>query len=479
MSAAEADFGIEISKGVLAKFFMAAVGFAGSVVFARVLGPTGYGAFYLLLTLVEVLDNPVTGWGDACKKRITEAGFPMDEALGASLVGAVAASLVVVPLAVIFGRTTTVYNIDGMVVPFAVLFMFVCLFASTNRVLSARSNFSAADWSDTLRSFLTTPLQLGFVLLGFGAAGMAYGLAAATALTVPYVLWKIHLRPSVPSWESLASIRQYAKYSVPNGFLGTALSRMDILLLGALLSSAAVGKYQATMQLTMPGTFIGGVASAGLMGRVSEYKSRNDETSIRTDVENSLGHASVIAIPIFFGAAAMPNDLLVTVFGSEYSGVGLAFVGIALFRIVSMQTSQAQSTISGIDRPDINTRVSAVVLVLNLGLGYLLLRWYGIVGVVAATVVSEFVKYTLTVYALKQYLPDVPVFTQPFRDQILAGGVMFITVEFAHGVLGISWWGELLFLISLGGAIYFAALVAISESFRITVRGILSDALSD
>ena len=70
MSAGEADFGLEISRGVLAKFAMAGIGFVGSVVFARVLGPGGYGLFYLILTLVNVLDNPVTGWGVACKKRI-------------------------------------------------------------------------------------------------------------------------------------------------------------------------------------------------------------------------------------------------------------------------------------------------------------------------------------------------------------------------------------------------------------------------
>lgn len=476
MSAGEANFGVEISKGVLAKFSMAVVGFAGAIVFARVLGPTGYGAFYLLVTLVNVLDNPVTGWGTACKKRISETGFPVDEALGSSILGAVAISLLVIPLVVAFGRFTDIYDIDGLLIPFAVLFVSVCLFAATNRVLSARSNFSAAEWSDTLRSFLTTPLQLGFVLLGFGAAGMAYGLAVATVLTVPYVLWKIQIKPTIPSRESLASIGEYAKYSVPNGFLGTALSRMDILLLGAFFTSAAVGKYQATMQITMPGTFIGGVASAGLMARVSEYRSQSNEAAIQTDVENSLGHASVLAVPIFFGAAAMPNDLLVTVFGSKYSGVGLALVGIALFRVVNMQTRQAAATIAGIDRPDINTRVSAVVLLLNVGLGYVLLLEYGIVGVVAATVVSEFVKYTLTVYAMKQSVDRIPVLTRPFRHQILAGGVMFIVVELLHSVLGVSWWGELAVLVGIGGAIYFFVLTAVSESFRVTVKGILADA---
>lgn len=475
MSIGEGDFGLEISKGVLAKFAMAAIGFVGSIVFARVLGPSGYGTFYVIHTLVNVLDNPVTGWGDACKKRLSEAGFPTTEALGSGLLGAAATSLIVVFGVFLIHRLTDVYDLSGLLIPFGVLFTAICFFAVTNRILSARSNFSAAEWADTLRSLFTTPLQLLFVLMGLGVAGMVYGLTIATLLTVPYVLYRIGVSPALPSWGSLTSIGEYAKYSIPNGFINTTQSRIDILLLGAFVSSSAVGDYQVSMQLTMAGTFIGGVASMGLMARVSDHWSRNKQANVIEDVRNSLGYASVLAIPIFFGAAAMPNDLLVTIFGSQYTGVGSILVGLAFFRMLSMQSSQLKSTIAGLDRPDVNTRIGVLVLVLNVGLGYVLLLKYGILGVVAATIISEIVRYVGLAYALKQYLPEVPLFARPLRHQILAGLVMFSLVDPLHAAIGVSWWGELGFLVGLGGAIYFTMLTVISESFRVTIRGILAD----
>jgi len=477
MSAGEADFGLEISKGVVAKFAMALIGFAGSVVFARVLGPSGYGAFYVVVTLVNVLDNPVTGWGDACKKRISERGFPTGEALGSGLLGAVVLSVLILPAAYAFERHTNVYDLEGVLVPFGVLFVSICLFAVTNRILSARSNFSAAEWSDTLRSLLTTPLQLAFVLLGLGTVGMIYGLTLATLLTVPYVLYRIGVRPVLPTRASLASLAAYAKYSVPNGFIGTAQSRVDILLLGAFLTSAAVGEYQVAMQLTMAGTFIGSVAAMGLMARVSDHSSRDDASSVVVDVTNSLSYASVLAIPIFFGAAAMPNDLVVTVFGPQYGGIGAVLVGLALFRVLNMQTAQLSSAIDGLDRPDVNTRIKLVTLVVNVGLGYLLLLAYGTVGVVAATVVSELVKYAALAYAVRRRVPEVLLLPSPVRHQLLAGIGMFVVVDRLHSIAGVSWWGELLALVSLGAFVYLTTLVFISESFRVTVRGILSDAL--
>lgn len=478
MSVGEADFGLEITRGVLAKFAMAAIGFVGSVIFARVLGPDGYGAFYIVITLVNILNNPITGWGIACKKRISETGFPTAEALGSGLLGAMILPIVILPLAYVFNQYSGLYDLSGLFIPFSVLFLIICFFAATNRILSARSNFAAAEWSDTLRSLLTTPLQLAFVLFGFGSAGMVYGLAIATGLTVPYVLYRINVFPVFPSQKSLVSIASYAKYSVPNGFIGTAQSRFDILLLGAVLTSSAVGKYQVSMQLTLAGTFIGMVTSKGLMARVSEHWSKNNNASIVDDLTNSLGYASILAIPIFFGSMAMPNDLLVTVFGPQYSGIGTVLIGLALFRVLNMQSSQLKSAIAGLDRPDINTRISLVVLVLNVSLGYLLLVKYGILGVVAATILSEVVQFGALSFAIKQYLPSVPLFSHPFRHQLFAGSLMFIVVDRVHAIVGISWWGELISLIAIGGIVYFTVLTAISEPFRVTVQGVLSDAFA-
>ncbi|PSQ06193.1 polysaccharide biosynthesis protein [Halobacteriales archaeon QS_6_71_20] len=478
MSAGEADFGLEISRGVLAKFAMAAIGFAGSIVFARALGPGGYGAFYIVITLVNILNNPVVGWGVACKKRISETGFSTSEALGSGLLGAVLLPLLILPLTYVVNQYTGLYDLEGLLVPFSLLFVAICLFAATNRILSARSNFAASDWSDTLRSLFTTLLQLGFVALGFGAAGMAYGLALATVLTVPYVLYRIGVRPEFPSQNTLISIGSYAKYSVPNGFIGTAQSRFDILLLGALLASSSVGNYQVSMQLTLAGTFIGAVVSKGLMARVSEHWSEDDREAVITDLTNSLSYASVLAIPIFFGTVAMPNDLLVTIFGPEYSGIGGVLVGLSLFRVLKVQSSQLRSTVAGLDRPDINTRIGLLVLILNVGLGYLLIIEYGILGIVTATIVSEIIRYVSLAYIIKQYLPSVRLLARPIRHQLFSGALMFVIVDRVHTNVGVSWWGELLLLIGLGGAIYFLTLLLISRSFRITVRGVFADARS-
>lgn len=475
MGASKANFSVEISRGALARFLMAAIGFIGSIIFARILGPSEYGQFYVVVSVVNVLINPIVGWGTACKKRISEAGFPVPEALGSALIGAVLLSAIIPPTIYLVQQFIPLYDLSGLFVPFALFFISISFFDVTTTILSARANFSASQWSDLLRSVLTTPLQLAFVLLGFGAGGMVYGVAIATIITTPYVVHRIGIRPSYPSRSTLESIGKYAKFSIPNSFLNTAKSRIDILLLGALLTSASVGDYQVAMQLSLPGTFIASVASIGLMARVSEHLSHREKDAARVDLNNSLKYASVLSIPLFFGAVAMPNDLLVTIFGNEYSGSGNLLVGLTLYSVLKTQKDQLGATINGIDRPDIGTKIGTLTLTLNIILGLILLHQYGTLGVVIATIISEVVAYCMNAYIVKKHLPALRIFSRPLGHQLVAGLVMFLVIDHVHTATGVSWWGDLVGLITIGGVAYFVLLICISSPFRGLVKTLYSD----
>lgn len=474
-SVGDVAFGLEISKGVAAKFAMAAIGFVGAIIFARELGPAQYGAFYLLVTLVNVLDNPVTGWGEACKKRLSEASFPGDEAFGSGLIGAGVNIVLVLPSMALLLTYTDVFEIGALFAPFSVLFCSVTLFAVTNRLLSGQANFSSAEWSDTLRSLFTFPLQLLFVLAGFGAAGMSYGLAIATLLTVPYVVYRLNAWPSLPSRDTIRRIWEFARYSIPSGFVGTTQSRVDILILGALMATtSAVGYYEVALRLTLPATFIAGVTSVGLMGRVSNLHSRGE--SFVDDVTNALGYSGLIAVPIFFGALAMPETLVVTAFGGEYREAAVYLVGLALYQLLATQVGQLLSVVAGIDRPRRNLIISTASLGINVALGVVLFFVLGPVGVIFATIVAESFKYLSLGWTVKRAAPTVDLFPRPLWHQILAGGMMFVAVDYGNSILTTTNWLPVLGLVALGGFVYGAILVLVSSEHRATARGILRDA---
>lgn len=474
MSISESRFGVQISIGLVGRVVSMLIAFISAIFLARVLGPVGYGVFYVLMAVVAVLDNPVTGWANACRKRLTEEEFPAGEAVGSTLIGIGIASVCISILS--FFLAPWINQVMGdsraaLLLP--ILYFGTVSYVTTLQVLKASAKFGWSQWMIAGRDVLRVAGQAGLVVIGFGVAGMVGGMTVANLLVAPVVLYLIGFRPEVPTRETLADIWQFARSSIPNGFVATVQSRMDTLLLGFLATPGVVGNYEVAFRLTMPAMFVAGITSSGLMGRVSNKRSKGK--TVRGDVQNSLSYVSIIAIPLFIGTVVMGEPVVVTVFSSQYADAGLFVAGLALFRLLRSQKVVLTSAIDGFDRPDLTLRISFLVFVLNIILGVGLLFQFGPVGVVIATVLSEVVGYLAAAYVFSSMVPTVSLLPRPLIDQLLSGFVMGVGVVGLRRMVRLNWWGPVIFLVGAGAALYFITLIIISESFRVTVRGIARD----
>lgn len=472
--ASSVSLGGETVKATLAKFTMAAIGFVGTIVFARVLGPTGFGGFYLLFSLVKLVDRAVSGWGSATKKRYSEATANGDEILG----GLLAFTVVWVALAgiaLLIGSEWLVgyTGLPAAPVMFALLLVAVTLYEPVEQVVQARGLVGAATWIDTVRSALTFPLQLACVLLGFGAAGMAYGLAAATLLVIP-LLWRfVDGRPTRPSRGTLRSLWSYARYSIPNSFLGQAYDRFDVLLLGFLLTPAVAGYYEVAFKLTLPAAFVMMTAASGLMARVSHKHSRNEPFA--EDVSNTLAFSSVLAVPMVVGAFALSEPLVVTLYGPAYAEAATFLVGLAVYQLVTTQRGPLSRTIDAVDRPDVNTVLSVLTLGINVVLGVALVFELGGIGVVVATVIAESIRYAVSAAYVRRTLPEVDLLPRTLLEQAGAAAVMGGVVLVLRGTVPIQRWYHLLVVVAVGAFVYGGVLLVGSRKLRVTVRGVIRE----
>lgn len=474
-SADEPKFGVQLGVGILGKVVTAIIAFVGSIYLARVLGPTGYGAFYLLMAVASLADNPVTGWTNAARKRYREADFPAGEALGSILLVAVGSTVVVgagaAALAGPIARRTG-HELDPVL--FVPLYFGLVTFISTRKLLKATDHFGSASWLLGGRDLLRVLGQVALVSLGFGVAGMVAGVTVANLLLVPMVLSLVGEAPRLPSRGTLRSIATYAKSSVPENVVGTALGRMDVLLLGALATTSAVGNYQIAMNVTIPAMFVANVANTGLLGRVS-HRDSLDETFSR-EVRNNLAYVSVVAVPIFFGAVAIGDALVITIYSNSYAQAGTFVAALAGFRVIKSQDSILWATIAGIDRPDLNLRISTGVFVVNLALGIFL--WYklGAIGIVYATVVSAAIGYAGRAIVLRTRTVAT-LFPRPMLAQLLAGAVMGVTVVVLRVQLGLPKWYSVAGYVAVGAAVYAVVLTLLSREIRETARLVAGDAI--
>lgn len=470
------DLGWEAIKGLLASLVQAAFGFAGTILFARILGPVSFGGFYFVLSIIFLVNRPIWGFGRSVKKRFSEEDAPKGELVASIVVFNVV--LIALTAVVLFGTDVLAgrTNLQSPNVVFVVLLGSMVFFFPFQMMVEAAGSPARATWIDTLRSVFTFPLQLGFVLAGFDAAGMGYGLAAATLLTIPLTYYSIGVRPAMPTMETFRSIWEFARYSIPSTFVGKAYDRFDVILLGAVLGTGIAGHYEVANKLTLPAMFLTGAISSGLMPKISNLDSRTEDPT--TDVSNALSYTSILAIPMFFGVLAMPKRLVVTAFTAEYTAAAPYLVGLALYRVIASQRRVYRSTIAGLDMPRVNFRASVLTLGVNVVLGVALVFAIGGIGVVIATVVAESVQYLWLTYVIKRELPDVTVLPRTLLEQVGVGAVMFLAVSLLADVLVLDSILTVGVVVGAGAAVYGTVLFAVSRDLRVTVRGVYLDAMS-
>ncbi|MFD1633873.1 oligosaccharide flippase family protein [Haloplanus ruber] len=475
--ASEMNLGWESVKGIAGKFGQAATGFVGILIFTRIVGKSDFGGFYLLLSLVMIADRPIRGLGQAVAKRWSEDGAPKREILGTVLVVNVCASLVAGVGAFLARDILVSYtSLEGSPLLFAALFGSIAFFFPFQQMMGAEGWPAKQTWNDTLRSFLTLPLQLVLVVSGLGALGMGYGLVAATLLVVPVAIYFVRVHPSLPSRETVRSLWDYARYSTPAAIVGKAYDRIDVLLLGFLVGTTSVANYEVALRLTVPALFVSGVLSSALMPKISNTISKGGE--FVDDITNSVSYVSILAVPIFFGALAIPRPLVVTAFEPQYADAAPYLIGLALYQLISTQTVIYSQTLSGMDLPDIQFKIRAITLTFNVIIGVTLALTVGPLGIVIATVLAESLKYGLSVRQVLNQVDGVEVIPKPLILQIISGTMMFLIVNFLQARLTIQSWVTLGFTVGVGAIVYAACLFAISPQVRFTAQAVVRDAVT-
>lgn len=475
MRIGDTDFGLQVGIGFVGKIVTAVVAFGGSIILARLLGPDRFGEYYLLIAISSFLERPVIGWIDACQKKYTEAKFPTSEAIGATLLGiGIPGAVVIVGAYVLSPIIESQIGDQNSWAFFVFLFISTISFSAATQMLMATGSFGSSSWFEAGRDTLRVILQIGLVSIGWGVTGMVSGWAIAHLLFVPAIFYIIDVAPAIPSRRSISNISSFAKSSVPLSLVGTALSKMDVLLLGAVVGSSAVGAYEVALKLTLPAMFVVGVSAGGLMGRVSDRRSRDEPVII--DIQRNLHYASVLAIPLFFGGLTFGRQVVITAYGLDFAQAGVFVAGLALYRLFKTQEAILSAAINGFDRPDLTLKVSFVVFSVNLSLGIVLLYVMGPIGVVVATVIGSFLGYCSYVYLLKELVPTIDILSRPFLEQIGCGTIMAAEILLLKRYLDIPGVEKAILIIAVAGVTYFASLFLLSRTFRETLKGIAKDA---
>lgn len=461
------NLSLEVSKSLAARVVKIGLGFGGSIIFARTIGATEYGGFYLLLSIVTISKIPVEACASSIKKRFAEAQSEPRELIGLALTIIIALAILnTVLLAGLGQRLTAFTGVNHAPAMFLVLFITLIFYSFSQQLLAATGRVGLTNWIDTIRAIGTVLFRLALILGGLGVSGMVYGLVGSTAIAVLGSFYFLRTRPLFPSREIIKSVYSHARHTTVSALTGSLYGRLDQLLLGSLLATSWVGQYQVALQLSTPSQLVGSSIMEALLPKLSNLNSKRQ--NVTEHISNAIAFGSVTAVPILFGATAMPEVIIVTVFGPEYRSASIFLVGLTLYRLIQTQTDILQTALNALDVPEANVRINIVTVVVNLVLGVILGLEYGPVGIIVASVVGEGAKWGGSAYNLKKIEPEVSLLPPLLRRQLLSGAFMFIIVRLLMEVVSVRSWVNLILLVSTGAIVYFVILSIISRVFRET-----------
>lgn len=453
----------------ISKVVGAALGFAGTVYFARILGAEVLGHYFLVLAL--------TGWlgivGElgvtkAITKRLSEGDEP-SAYFTAGAVSMVVFAVFVAAGVLLFSPFINSY-IGTTAASYVALLLFPMLFVGlVDAALQGQHLVHISGILSTVRIGVRSLLQIALVLAGFQLVGMVAGYVLGVVLIGLLGMRYLTVQYQRPTLNHFRRLFSFAKYAWLGSVRGRAYSEMDILVLGAFISSSLVGVYSVAWSLAAFLSLFGKSIMSAIFPEISKQDVEQNQEAIRDLATEGLGFAGLITIPGLVGGLLLADQLLL-IYGTDFtrgSAVLPVLIGAVL---INEYQSQCMNVLNAIDRPDLSFKVNAAFLGSNLILNIILIWQYKMIGAAFATLISAslglILSFWLVSRQVKFRIPITRIIQQ--GKAAIAMGILVYAGQGLFEILGITenTTFVLMALVPVGGVSYFGILYAISIDFR-------------
>jgi len=319
---------------------------------------------------------------------------------------------------------------------------------------------------------IRSALQIAAVSLGFGVAGLVTGYAIASLIVGIIGFTYVSVRASAPTTRHVKRIIDFAKFSWLGNLKKQSFSWVDVTVLGFFVVEALIGIYSIAWSIAAVLTLFSKGLSKTFFPMMSEI-AEESRARVAEMLTESLRYNGLIFIPGLVGATIVGERILF-LYGEEFIvGTTILVVLIAARMVYSYQT-QFVNTINGIDRPDVAFRINAVFIGTNVILNVVLIWQYGWLGAAAATLLASTVSLFHAYGAAMQFFE----FSIPLGEIGYQAAAAFVMGVFVYGIIEVGptpqdtiiSHGFTVSVVALGASVYFLTLLAISSTFRGTVR---------
>lgn len=435
----------------IGKVVASGLGFLINVLLTQGLGAALFGTYTFARTIVVTIGSVSNlGADKAVLRFVSTEGDTRDAHLGLSYLVATVGGLLV-GVVLFFAAPLIVEHTADKPLFVPTLRLLSALLVVQALVTITGNGFRAIDRPDlnsllkqiTRRVAMLLAVGLAFLLsaplLGYVvAAVVAMGMTAVVGLVLLYR--RTSLRPTLPGGS--VDVRSYLSYSVPLAFkdAGSVLyTRIDILVVGTLLSATAVGYYQVAIVLsfllTLPITAVNQIFPP-----VTSRLYQDDEWETISDVYKTAARWILSGtLPAVAGLLVFRTEIL-RLFGSEFTAAAPLLVLFAVGQTANAFVGPSGYLLMMTDRQFVVTANQWGFGVLNLVLNVVLVQRFGIIGAAAATagvLVAINVTRVSEIYYFYRTHPFSMAMAKPLGATLVSAAVMLLVHNHFPSLIGL------------------------------------------
>jgi O-antigen/teichoic acid export membrane protein len=456
------NLGLSTFKLLLSKSGNSILFFVGITIFARYLSAEELGIFFLFLAISGLASIPADfGIRGALEKRLSEGNNP-EQMLGSALAFKFV-TLTLVSLILLAASKHINGYLGSELTNLLVIGIIFQEFAKFY-VQVVRGELRVGETAPIIfaRRLVWIILGVGFVVTDYGARGIIIALICGRIIELSWAILKSDTAIGKPSIETLFSLIAFSKYQTINEVGGRVYQWIDIIIIGFFLSQAYVGAYEIAWQVTLLVLLVSKSIELSIFPQISQWEVSESTERIESTISSSLGFALFFSVPAVIGSAIYAEEILVFIFGSEYTIAALVLVILMVEKLFQSFNGVIGSTVRALDRPDLAARATVITVIINFVLSPILIVTVGFIGAAVATTFSWFINAVLH----KRYLSQLIVVDIPYRlfsyyvaSSLLMGVVLLIVRQFTPVTSLIILCSQ----IALGVVIYLGASVIIPD----------------
>ncbi len=433
----------------------------------RALGPEEYGVFALALSIGSLVLLPSNlGIPNATARFMAEVHHDRPAVRGvvfdALLLKLAISAVFCLVLAALAVPIANAYDAPELTWPIRIVSLAVfgqSIVQLYDQIFEAEGRISVYLRIVTAESAVETFASIALVLAGFGVSGAmagragAYVFAAGFGLVLVVRMLGMRGAPRDGGRDNVKRILGYGSALLIIDGAFTLFSRIDVLLIGAILDVTAVGEFEAATRALTLTAYVGAAVASGVSPRVAKSEEGPNTVAFERSLAGLMLLQGAFLAPLIIWAEPL-TDL---VFGSGYEETADVLRVLAPFAFLMAISPVLASAVNYLGEARRRIPLAIAALAINVAIDLVLLPKIGIVAGAIGTSVAYLVYVAGHLWICNRLLGTrMKPLAKAFGQSMLAAAAM-CAVLFAFGTGSVAL--PLLIVGSIAGVLAYAAVL--------------------